>query len=188
MNKFSNIEFHSSPDGDILIKKEGQSIHELTEHDTELIEFFFDKIRKDYTSAFDLLSKIYNASNRNFTYFRYLVVRRFIRCNFSNYDTMLHDIDGLNNFNFEQVACPMRGECEGYNIICSPKFNTNLTEREKQILRLYAIELNSLEAISSKLFLSPDTVDKHLSNIRKKLNIHDKPGLVKFCEAHQNLL
>jgi len=185
MNKFKNIEF-SSPDGDILIKQDGH-IREFSENDTELINYIFERIRKDYTKAFDLLSTIYNSSSRNFTFFRYLVVRRFIRCNWANYDTVMNDIDNAGNFNFEQIPCPMRGECEGYNCICCPQFNSSLSDRELQILKRYGLELKNMEMIGKELFISTDTVDKHLSNIRRKLNIHDKPGLVKFCETHRTL-
>lgn len=182
MMKFDNIEFYSSPEGEIMIKHNGEAVRDLTDSDTEIINHLFERIRKDYTEAFDMASKIYDSSSKNFSYFRYLVVRRFIRCNFSNYDTLSEDIDGIGMFHFEQVQCPLRGECPGYNKICNPKFNTTLSNREKQILELYCIPME-MDAIAGKLFISPDTVDVHLRHIRSKLNLHSKAELVKFWET-----
>jgi DNA-binding CsgD family transcriptional regulator len=71
----------------------------------------------------------------------------------------------------------------GYNVICNAKFNTNLSKRELQVLEMYAGRLMEMDAIAEELFLSPYTVDTQIRNIRLKLDIHDKAGLVKFYET-----
>lgn len=181
--KYNDIEFFTSPEGEILIRKAGEPLTEMHEGD-DLITDCFEKIRKDYPEAFMALSVAYRSSEKNFTYFRYLCVRRFIRCNFAAYDTMKEDIDNNGQFNFEQVMCPMRGECHGYNIICNPKFNTSLSPREEQILKLYGLQNMEMLQISEELFLSPFTVETTIKNIRRKLNIHDKSGLAHYCVQH----
>lgn len=181
MTKLNNIEFYTSPEGGILIKKQGEVIREMSESDTDLINNLFERIRNDYPEAFKSLNTCYQKSERNFTYFRFLCVRRFIKCNFSNYDTLSDDIDSTGQFHFEQVQCPMRGECLGYNVICNAKYNTKLSTREMQILELYCKPMEMSE-IANELFISPATVDVHVRKIREKLDIHDKAGLVKFYE------
>lgn len=183
MIKYNNIEFFTSPEGEILIRKMGEQIRELTEGD-QLISECFEKVRKDYPDAFRTLSEVYKASERNISYFRYLCVRRFIRCNFAMYDTSKEDIDSEGQFHFEQVQCPMRGECVGYNIICNPKFNSSLSKREEQILKMYGLENKEMSEISNILFISPFTVETTIRTIRLKLNIHNKAGLAHYCENH----
>lgn len=178
MNKYG-IEFHTSPEGEILIKKFGEAIRELTEHDTEFISDLFERIRRDYPEAFNCLAEIYKKSEKNLLYFRFKCVSRFIRCNFSNYDTLNDDIDCDGKFNFEQVPCPMRGECPGYKIICSPKYNTKLSNREMQILEMYVRPMDMSE-IANELYLSQHTVDQHVRNIREKTGCHSKAELINL--------
>ncbi len=56
----------------------------------------------------------------------------------------------------------------------------NLSEREIEIIKLIANELNTNE-IADKLFLSSATVETHRHNILKKLAIKSSIGLVRFA-------
>jgi DNA-binding NarL/FixJ family response regulator len=56
----------------------------------------------------------------------------------------------------------------------------NLSEREIEIIKLIANELNTNQ-IAEKLFLSPATVETHRHNILKKLGIKSVVGLVRFA-------
>lgn len=179
MNNFNNIEFHTSPEGEILIKTGNDPMRELTEKDIDLINYMFDRVRNEYTTAYNKLQVIYSKHERNILFFKYVCVRRFLRCNFSNYDTLTNDIgcDGI--FHFEQVGCPMRGECEGYKIICQPKYNSNLSDRELEIFDLYCRPME-IDEVANYICLSPHTIDQHLKNIRRKLNAHSKAELMKI--------
>lgn len=53
-----------------------------------------------------------------------------------------------------------------------------LTEREQQVFRLVA-EGNSTSQIAELLFVSPKTVEKHRSNIMKKLGLKNRMELIK---------
>ena len=64
--------------------------------------------------------------------------------------------------------------------------NTELTSREKEILRLIAEGYRSKE-IAEKLFISPKTVRNHRVNMMEKLNIHDVASLVRYS-AQRNLI
>ena len=55
-----------------------------------------------------------------------------------------------------------------------------LTEREQQVFRLM-VEGFSTAKIAKNIFLSPKTVEKHRSNIIKKLGIQETVGLVKYA-------
>jgi DNA-binding NarL/FixJ family response regulator len=52
---------------------------------------------------------------------------------------------------------------------------TQLTDRERQVLALMA-EGHSNQGIRTKLFLSPKTVEAHVSQIFSKLGLRDVPG------------
>jgi serine/threonine-protein kinase len=52
---------------------------------------------------------------------------------------------------------------------------TQLTDRERQVLALMA-EGHSNQGICTKLFLSPKTVEAHVSQIFSKLGLRDVPG------------
>ena len=55
-----------------------------------------------------------------------------------------------------------------------------LTEREKEVLKLIAQEFSTKE-IADKLFISENTVETHRKNIMAKLNAKNVAGLVKFA-------
>lgn len=56
----------------------------------------------------------------------------------------------------------------------------NLTKREKEIIKLMAMEKTSSE-ISSELFISLGTVETHRHNIFKKLGVKNIVGVIKFA-------
>jgi two-component system, NarL family, response regulator DegU len=62
-----------------------------------------------------------------------------------------------------------------------------LTATEKVILKLIAESKTSPE-IAQLLFVSPNTVDNHRSNIVKKLGLEGKNSLLKFAMQHKNQL
>lgn len=55
-----------------------------------------------------------------------------------------------------------------------------LTEREKDVLKLIAQEFSTKE-IADKLFISPNTVETHRKNLMSKINAKNIAGLVKFA-------
>ncbi|WNJ18979.1 response regulator transcription factor [Pontibacter sp. G13] len=55
-----------------------------------------------------------------------------------------------------------------------------LTEREKEILKLIVVEELTNEKIAKRLFISKRTVDTHRKNLLLKTGSHNTVGLVKF--------
>lgn len=62
--------------------------------------------------------------------------------------------------------------------------NTNLTHREKEILRLICEELTMRE-ISERLFLSEQTIHSHRKNIMRKIDVSNAVGLVKYAISNK---
>lgn len=178
----NNIEFYSTPSGGVMIKKAGKPLKKYEESDTEFTFQMIEVISEFYTEAFDELCKIYATSETNKRYFEYLIVHRFIRCNFSEYDNT-NDIDQSGIFRFEYVKCPLRGECKSHEIICTLKFNSKLSEREHEVMKLY-YESFSTDQIADNLFISIKTVEKHKSNVLKKLKLHSLSEFISYASSH----
>lgn len=67
-----------------------------------------------------------------------------------------------------------------YQKLNNPGRTHELTQREKEILRLIVDELTSQE-IADRLFLSLRTVETHRFNLQKKLGVNNNIGLVKIA-------
>ena len=60
----------------------------------------------------------------------------------------------------------------------------NLSKRENEIIQLL-LQGDSYKTISEKIFISPATVQSHIKNIYKKLNIHSKYELFKLYRSEE---
>jgi DNA-binding CsgD family transcriptional regulator len=56
-------------------------------------------------------------------------------------------------------------------------FSSALTCREKQVLQLF-IDGYSMQEVADKLFVSYTTVNSHLKNLHRKLNVSNRAELV----------
>lgn len=178
----SNIEFYGTPSGEVIIN-EGNS-HKVYEiEDRQFTESMLEHIRNFYTDAFKALSECYSKSRENRSYYNYLIVRRFIKCNFSEYDNK-NDIDENESLNFEFVPCPLRSECKYCNIICNAKFNTSLSECELRVMKLYYKGLKK-EEIAENLYLSILTVQTHKRNVFTKLKINSLSEFIIFANNNK---
>ena len=178
-----NIEFYTTPEGDITIREQGEPEHTLDQNkDAEFIGKFLSILSEFYPGAFSALMEVYSRSALNKRYRDYLIVRRFIKCNFGLYDNMV-DMDAQGNFKFEFVSCPLRGECKHDGIICNPKFNTNLSNRELEVMHLCVEGLRDDE-ISDRLFISLNTVNNHRKNSFKKLGVHSMPDFIRYANRN----
>jgi DNA-binding CsgD family transcriptional regulator len=175
----AGVEFYITPTGEIMIQEVGKSVRPLCQNDV-FIEGLLESIQEFYPKAFEALAENYKASSVNKPYYRFLMVRRFIKCNFGGYDNVL-DIDHLGRMNFEFVQCPLRGECKYDHIICSPKFNTKLSDREMQVMRML-YDGQSDEEVSEKLFISLNTVNNHRKNSFKKIGIHSMADFIRYAK------
>jgi two-component system response regulator NreC len=59
-----------------------------------------------------------------------------------------------------------------------------LTDREREVLKLLADGL-SVKEVAARLGRSAKTADVHKYNLMRKLDVHDRAGLVKYAIAHR---
>lgn len=173
-------EFYTFED-EVWFRKDGHTC-QLTEDCTEIICELVNKIRTFYPLAYNALCSKYQ--NLSVGYMRYKIATRFCRCNFGNIDNV-SDIDEFERFNFERVPCPLRGECKEDGIICSPQFDSKITNSENRVMRLIVDGLDS-ESIAERLYLSVYTVRNHIRNVLCRLGLHNRAEFVDY--AHRNNL
>ena len=179
MVSLANIEFYNTPDGSVMYKENGKPVKLLTESDRPIIEEMLSVLQQLYPTAFSRLSELYTRYERNRFHFEFKMVHRFIRCNFGEYDQYRFDIDRNGRFCFEEVRCPLRGECIHEGSICKPEMNTTLTERESEILALIG-ECMEATDIADELHISIATVNRHRENIKAKLGLKNVKEIIHY--------
>lgn len=188
MNEYANTEIYVSPDGCVMIKQENKPVWVLTEsgqQSRDFISAMLEYLRTFYVEAFEALCKYYSAKEPNKLNYEFWIVSRFLRCNSGAYDKLTIDIDHRGRLNFEEVPCPLRGECKLENICCKPRFTTQLSYREMEVLRLI-VDHYETDEIAEKLFLSPHTINNHRRNIHIKTGTRTIAELVEYW--HKNNL
>ena len=174
------IEFHTDySTGQAFYRFIGEdSCRELKESDTDIIKLILDNSKSFYPDQYDALEKEYSKSSANKLYYDFLRARRIVNCCFGENDCKV-DLDrGV--INFELVKCPRMAECKYYKIICQPKFNTKLSERESEVMKLYYNNVLT-EDIAEKLFISIHTVNNHRKNALRKLNLHSIEEFIAYA-------
>lgn len=187
MIDFTNIEFYSTPEGEVMIKPISGPVKILQESDRELIQGMLQLINDRYPDAFAALSDLYSRSTMNRSYYEFAMVHRFCRCNFGAFDTMQLDVDKQGNLHLEQVPCPLRntGDCKLCGVVCSPRLNTKLTAREMDILELIAAGYTNKQ-IANEIHISIFTVIRHRNNMRAKLGVSNTAELVSCYKNMQH--
>lgn len=178
------IEFHTDPfTGEAMYRIVGEPVvKELTPKDTDAIQELLENSKTFYPEQFAALNEEYAKSSLNKRHFDFLRARRIVNCCFGENDRQA-DIDEFGNYNFEMVKCPRMAECKYFKIICQPKFDSSLSERELEVMKLYFNHVPT-DKIAEKLFLSIHTVKNHRKNALRKLKLH---SLEEFQDyAHKN--
>lgn len=139
-----------------------------------------ERIRELYPQAYKALCQCYAKSRRNKTYYDFLVVRRFCKCNFGNLDHTRRDVlSGV--FNIERVSCPLLGECAYEGVICMPKMDSRLSDAEKRVMKRVCDGMSNSE-IAEELYLSPNTVKRHISSAYLKTKSRNRADFVKYAK------
>lgn len=183
MKDLANTEFYNTPEGEVMVKPVGQSAYVLTENCRDIICELLAIIRERYPKTHTALMKLYSASSMNRIAYEYKVVHRFIRCNFGDYNQGAIDINHNGTFQFEEVGCPLRGECPLEGVVCKPELDTHLSDREMDVFRLYAKNLQT-EQIAEELHISPCTVNRHRENIKAKIRVGSVSEMVAYWYAN----
>lgn len=173
------IEFYTTPEGEVTMRPIGEAERQLKETDTDFIQAFLSILREFYPEAYDALMDRYSKSSNNKRYRDFIAVRRFIKCNFGLYDNMI-DVDENWNFSFEFVGCPLRGECKYDKVICAPKFNSKLSDRQIEVMQML-YDGKSDSEIAEKLFISLNTVNNHRKNSFRKVGVHSMAEFMRYA-------
>lgn len=173
------IEFFQA-DSTVFCSMADGSVVELTEGDTELVDYLYERIAEDFPGAYCALVDEFARCRGNVRYFRFRVVDRFVRCNFGRCDSVA-DVDGLGEWHLELVDCPLRGECRREGVVCKPRRSTALSAAEMRVGRLLFGGVGRLE-IADRLCLSPLTVANHVRGIYRKLGVHSEADFVREAE------
>lgn len=181
--EITNIEFYTF-ENEVWYREDNKSI-KLTEDCREVVKEMIDYMSTIYPEAYEALRSHYNKLSWNISLQEYRIVKQFCKCNFGNIDMDNIDIDSTCSFHFENVSCPMKGECYMENIVCHPTFNSALSKAEQRVARLICNGKTNDE-IAKLLFLSEYTVKNHLRNSYKKLNVSSRTELIGYC--HKNNL
>lgn len=188
MLPFNQTEIYTTPEGCVMIKQDEQSVWELKETGEKSRAFIngvLEYLRTFHVKAFEALCEVYSRKEPNRYNYEFWIVSRFIRCNVGEYDRLSYDIDHAGCLQFEEVRCPLRGECKLENIVCKPEFTSGLSHRETEILRLIVNHYEASE-IADKLHLSIHTVNNHRRNIHIKTSTRSVAELVDYW--HKNKL
>lgn len=176
------IEFYTI-DGEVWYLTSDGGNERLDETKSEVIAALIERMMECYPEAYRALEKCYSKSAMNVSYYRYLIAKRFCKCNFGKLDTQ--EVDYRNTiFKFEKVSCPLRGECPYEGVVCMPKFNTQLSKRELEVMRLI-YEGCSNDEVAERLYLSPFTVKNHVKSVYTKLGIHEKSEFVQYANRNK---
>ena len=174
-------EFFTTPTGCITIVKGGEyTTLEQTHH--EFINLFLDEISTFYPEAYQVLCEEYKNSKKNKVYYEFLIVRRFLKCNFGILDNK-PDISSSGAFCCEFVPCPMHGECKYEKIICNAKFCSTLTPRELEVMDLLC-KFHTVEVIAERLYIAIDTVKNHRKNALKRLNLNSTISFLDYAQMN----
>lgn len=180
------IVFYTDPfTGEAMYRKKGEDVvRELSDKDDEIIQKLLQTSKNFYPEQFAALNEVYAKSSPNKRHYDFLRARRMANCCFGD-NQPPPDIDEFGVCHFKFVKCPLMAECKHHKIICQPKFNSSLTERELQVMELYFRHV-STDKIADRLFLSIHTVRNHRRNSLKKTKLH---SLEEFQDyAHRNKL
>lgn len=174
----TNIEFYSY-EQEIWIRKSDGAMEILRETNYVFVEKLVMYISTFYPKAYAALCLEYKGCSANPSYYRFRIVVRFIRCNFSALDN-IPDIDSNLHCSFEPINCPLRGECRYDHIICCPEFDHQLSPAEIRVLELVYEGLTE-EEIADCLRLSPLTIHTHVRNAYSRLGLHSKAEFIKYA-------
>lgn len=163
------VEFFNASNGRVAVQDSG-SVYYLDQSHTEMIDLILEEA-KSGEGTFERLEELCQASKKNINYYRYRMARRFCRCNCGNQDTLNRDIDNDGHWHYEEVACPLRGtgDCQDEGVICLPKKKTELSERERAVVKL--LKNHTPEEVASALNIALRTVYNHIQSAKKKMNV-----------------
>lgn len=179
-----NIEFHTDPrTGKPMFRKLGEPhAQELTERDVDIVDYILTESKTFYPEQFRSVREFYKKSSSNPRFYDWQCARRIINCCFGDNDYQA-DVDEFGNYHFEHVKCPLIAECKYHHIICLPKFDSKLTPKEIEVMKLYFRHYKTAQ-IAEALYISIHTVRNHRKNVLRKLQLHSLQEYVDYVHSN----
>lgn len=178
----NSTEFYTF-ESDVWFRDASGKHERLTEQHRDLVRSVIQHLEEFYPRALAVLQERYKRCSANTTYYQFRIVQAFCKCNFGVIDETQSDIDAKNNFHFEHVPCPMRGECPMENVVCHPQFNSKISPAETRVLEL-VFHKYSEDEIAERLFLSPHTVHNHIRNAYTRIGVREKADFIDYAHKH----
>lgn len=175
----NGIEFFQQGEN-VLYKTDDDDPKVMVKGDRWIVKLVMSLLKERYPKALACLEKEYEGLRGDAWNYEFRMVRRFVKCNFGRIDPIM-DLDGVGGIHFEYVSCPLRGECRAEGVICSPEVENPLSEREREVMRLVAIEGLDAEKVAERLYISPFTVKKHMSNAYEKAGVSSEADFVRWA-------
>ena len=167
--------------GEVMITDECGT-RQLEQSNREFISEIITRMGIFWPEALEKASLEYTDRRYNIPWFEFSIVRRFLKCNFGEFDSTM-DIDQMGNFHFEEVKCPLKGECKYEGIICKPKFNSTLSERELSVMRSFYEGMEE-NAIADKYCISLETVRTHKRNAFRRIDVHSLAEFFQYARKN----
>jgi len=92
----------------------------------------------------------------------------------------IHSVIEKDFYHNDLVASVLRKNVKERKSGLRPNFSSELSEREKEVVRLVCQEL-TIKEIGQKLAISENTVRNHRVNIMEKVGVNNMVGLVKYA-------
>ena len=147
----TGMEFYFTPKGEVMITDECGT-RQLEQSNREFISEIITRMGIFWPEALEKASLEYTDRRYNIPWFEFSIVRRFLKCNFGEFDST-------------------KGECKYEGIICKPKFNSTLSERELSVMRSFYEGMEE-NAVADKYCISLETVRTHKRNAFRRINVH----------------
>jgi two-component system, NarL family, response regulator DegU len=94
--------------------------------------------------------------------------------------TAIHAVIEKDFYHNDLVASVLRKNVKDKKHAQRPNFSSELSEREKEVVKLVCAEL-TIKEIGQKLSISENTVRNHRVNIMEKVGVNNMVGLVKYA-------
>lgn len=172
------VEFYTSPEGQVYYRKPGQEAKRLNKF-SDVVQPLIAIIRNRFPECYARLSILYKEKASR-------MVDRFVRCNFGEHDLLTKDIDH-DILNFEEVRCPLRGICKDEHVVCKPKSLVRLSKGEQEVVKLY-LNGSTLDSIAEQLHKNRNTVKTQLLRVRDKLGVKNCREIIKVMRLGGYLL
>ena len=150
----TGMEFYFTPKGEVMITDECGT-RQLEQSNREFISEIITRMGIFWPEALEKASLEYTDRRYNIPWFEFSIVRRFLKCNFGEFDSTMD----------------------------KPKFNSTLSERELSVMRSFYEGMEE-NAIADKYCISLETVRTHKRNAFRRIDVHSLAEFFQYARKN----